>query len=135
MVVDDYAHHPTEVLATIEAAKKGWNKKLIVVFQPHLFSRTKEFHKEFARSLEKADFIILTSIYPAREKPIPGVTSKLISDNIAKSKKETLFNVDKVDESITILNEIAKPGSMILTLGAGDIWRFSDKYLSIMKKG
>ena len=134
MVIDDYAHHPTEVLATIEAAKKGWNKKLIVVFQPHLFSRTKEFHKEFARSLEKADFIILTSIYPAREKSIPGVTSKLISDNIDKSKKETLFNVDKVDQAITILNEIAKPGSMILTLGAGDIWRFSDKYLSIMKK-
>ena len=134
MVVDDYAHHPTEVLATIEAAKKGWNKNLIVIFQPHLFSRTKEFHKEFARSLEKPDFIILTSIYPAREKSIPGVTSKLISDNIGKSKKETLFNVDEVDQAITILNEIAKPGSMILTLGAGDIWRFSDKYLSILKK-
>ena len=134
MVVDDYAHHPTEVLATIEAAKKGWGKKLIVVFQPHLFSRTKEFHKEFAKSLEKADFIILTSIYPSREKPISGVTSKLISDNIAQSKKDTLYNINELDEAITILNEIAKPGSMILTLGAGDIWRFSDKYLSIMKK-
>ena len=133
MVVDDYAHHPTEVFTTIEAAKKGWDRKLIVVFQPHLFTRTKEFYKEFAKSLEKADFIIITSIYPSREKPIPGITSKLISDNIDKTKKDVLFNVNDVDQAITILNEIAKPGSMILTLGAGDIWRFSDKYLKIMK--
>jgi len=133
MVVDDYAHHPTEVFTTIEAAKKGWDRKLIVVFQPHLFTRTKEFYKEFAKSLEKADFIIITSIYPSREKPIPGITSKLISDYIDKTKKDVLFNVNDVDQAITILNEIAKPGSMILTLGAGDIWRFSDKYLKIMK--
>lgn len=133
MMVDDYAHHPTEVLATIEAAKQGWNKELIVIFQPHLFSRTKEFHRDFAKSLEKADYIILTSIYPGREKPIPGVSSKLISDNIDKSKKDVLFNVNDVDQAIMILNEIAKPNSIILTLGAGDIWRFSDKYLSIMK--
>jgi len=133
MVVDDYAHHPTEVFTTIEAAKKGWDRKLIVVFQPHLFTRTKEFYKEFAKSLEKADFIIITSIYPSREKPIPGITSKMISDYIDKTKKDVLFNVNDVDQAITILNEIAKPGSMILTLGAGDIWRFSDKYLKIMK--
>ena len=133
MVVDDYAHHPTEVFTTIEAAKKGWNRKLIVVFQPHLYTRTKEFYKEFAKSLEKADFIIITSIYPSREKPIPGITSKLISDNIDKTKKDVLFNVNEVDQAITILNEIAKPGSMILTLGAGDIWRFSNRYLNIMK--
>ena len=133
MVVDDYAHHPTEVFTTIEAAKKGWNRKLIVVFQPHLYTRTKEFYKEFAKSLEKADFIIITSIYPSREKPIPGITSKLISNNIDKTKKDVLFNVNEVDQAITILNEIAKPGSMILTLGAGDIWRFSNRYLNIMK--
>ena len=133
MVVDDYAHHPTEVSTTIEAAKKGWNRKLIVVFQPHLYTRTKEFYKEFAKSLEKADFIIITSIYPSREKPIPGITSKLISNNIDKTKKDVLFNVNEVDQAITILNEIAKPGSMILTLGAGDIWRFSNRYLNIMK--
>lgn len=133
MVVDDYAHHPTEVSTTIEAAKKGWNRKLIVVFQPHLYTRTKEFYKEFAKSLEKADFIIITSIYPSREKPIPGITSKLISDYIDKTKKDVLFNVNEVDQAITILNEIAKPGSMILTLGAGDIWRFSNRYLNIMK--
>ena len=133
MVVDDYAHHPTEVFTTIEAAKKGWDRKLIVVFQPHLYTRTKEFYKEFAKSLEKADFIIITSIYPSREKPIPGITSKLISDYIDKTKKDVLFNVNEVDQAITILNEIAKPGSMILTLGAGDIWRFSNRYLNIMK--
>ena len=75
-VVDDYAHHPTEVKATINAANNGWDKRIISVFQPHLFSRTRDFFKEFAESLFKSDIIIITEIYPAREKPINGVSSK-----------------------------------------------------------
>ena len=81
-VVDDYAHHPTEVEATINAAKSGWDKRIVCVFQPHLFSRTRDFFKEFAKSLIKSDIIIITEIYPAREKPIDGVNSKLILNPI-----------------------------------------------------
>ena len=74
-VVDDYAHHPTEVTATLKAAKKGWQKRIVVAFQPHLYTRTLQFHKEFANSLLIADIIIITDIYPAREEPIVGVSA------------------------------------------------------------
>ena len=87
MVVDDYAHHPTEVKATIQAAKIGWNRRILAVFQPHLFSRTRDFYKDFASALLLADYVILTEIYPAREKPIPNISSELIYNEIQKMKK------------------------------------------------
>ena len=82
MVVDDYAHHPSEVDATLKAAKSGWDRKIIAVFQPHLFSRTRDFFREFAKSLNTADKVVLTEIYPARENPIPGVTARMIFGRI-----------------------------------------------------
>jgi len=134
MVVDDYAHHPSEVSATINAAKKGWDRRLIVVFQPHLFTRTKEFYKEFSDSLKNADTIIITDIYPAREKPIPGVTSQLIFDQISKQRKINLHYERKIENIIEILDDIVKPNDMILTLGAGSIWRFSESYFEHLQK-
>ena len=134
MVVDDYAHHPSEVSATINAAKKGWDRRLIVVFQPHLFTRTKEFYKEFSDSLKNADTIIITDIYPAREKPIPGVTSQLIFDQISKQRKINLHYERKIENIIKILDDIVKPNDMILTLGAGSIWRFSESYFEHLQK-
>ena len=90
MVVDDYAHHPTEVKATIQAAKIGWERRILAVFQPHLFSRTRDFYKEFASALQLADYVILTDIYPAREKPIPNISSKMIYDEIQKNNERFL---------------------------------------------
>ena len=84
LFIDDYAHHPTEVKATIQAAKTSWERRILAVFQPHLFSRTRDFYKEFASSLELADYVILTDIYPARERPIPNISSKLIFDDLRK---------------------------------------------------
>ena len=78
LIVDDYAHHPSEIKATISSAKAGWNRRIIAVFQPHLFTRTKEFFKQFAEALKIADIVIISEIYGAREKPIKGVTSELI---------------------------------------------------------
>ena len=78
MIVDDYAHHPTEVEATLKAAKSGWDRRIVAVFQPHLFSRTQEFFREFSSALRISDLVIITDNYPAREKPIPGITAKLI---------------------------------------------------------
>ena len=75
---DDYAHHPTEVNATITAAKTGWSRKIVSVFQPHLFTRTRDFYKEFAESLFQSNYIIITDIYPAREEPIKEISSQLI---------------------------------------------------------
>ena len=90
MVVDDYAHHPTEVKATIQAAKISWDRRILAIFQPHLFSRTRDFYKDFASALEIADYIILTDIYPAREKPIPNISSKMIYDEIQKKRRKII---------------------------------------------
>ena len=113
--IDDYAHHPEEVKMTIKAAKKLYKgKKIMVVFQPHLFSRTQDFADEFAESLSLADGLILLEIYPAREKPIDGVTSKMLSE------KCTIKNeVCSKEELISILQN--KDIEVLLTLGAGDI--------------
>lgn len=128
IIVDDYAHHPTEVLATINAAKNGWNKKLVSVFQPHLFSRTRDFYKEFAKSLFISDYIIITDIYPAREKPIKGITSNLIIDELKQlghSKTHYLNDLEKLNQ---LLDTIVTPDDMVITMGAGNIWRYNNNY-------
>ena len=114
--IDDYAHHPAELTATIQAVKKLYpGKKITGVFQPHLYSRTRDFAKEFAKSLESLDQIVLLDIYPAREKPIEGISSKIILDQIDHPNK-TLISKD----SLTDYLKKNKP-EVLLTLGAGDI--------------
>ena len=127
-VVDDYAHHPTEVEATINAAKNGWNRKIICVFQPHLFSRTRDFFNEFAQSLFKSDIIIVTEIYAAREKEIDGVSSNLILDELENLGHNNTHHLENLNSLNNILDELVKPGDMVITMGAGDIWRYSDNY-------
>ena len=128
MLLDDYAHHPTEVKATIEAARAGWDRRIIAVFQPHLFTRTREFFREFSNSLELADIVLITDIYPAREKPIPGVTSKLIYDILFQKMKDQCFLVPDLDDLESMLDKIIEPGDMIITMGAGNIWRYCESY-------
>ena len=130
LIVDDYAHHPTEVEATLESARSGWDRRIVAVFQPHLFSRTKEFFKEFAHALHTADIVIITDIYPAREQPIAGVTSKLIYDELSIKLKERCYLLPDLDGLIDTLDEIAQSGDMILTMGAGDIWRYNESYVA-----
>jgi len=130
IVVDDYAHHPTEVEATLKAAKNGWDRRVIAVFQPHLFTRTQEFFREFAQALQLADLVIITDIYPAREQPIPGVTAKLIVDECQKAMGENCIYLADLDELETILDPIVNPNDLILTMGAGSIWRYSESYTS-----
>ena len=114
--IDDYAHHPQEVSATIDTTKQLYPfRELIVVFQPHLFSRTKNFVTEFAISLQGADDLVLLDIYPAREKPIKGVNSKMLLDLCNNNRKELC----KKDELLTVLKN--KEIDILLTLGAGDI--------------
>ncbi|MBI04382.1 MAG: UDP-N-acetylmuramate--L-alanine ligase [Pelagibacteraceae bacterium] len=128
LVVDDYAHHPTEVKATINAAKNGWNKRIVSVFQPHLFSRTRDFFKEFAESLFKSDLIIITEIYPAREKPIDSISSKLIINELNHLGHNNTHHLKDLNDLNNILEQLVQPKDMVITMGAGDIWRFSDKY-------
>lgn len=114
--IDDYAHHPTEIQSTLNAVRELYpNKKITVVFQPHLFSRTRDFADSFASSLDLADEIILLDIYPARELPMEGITSKIILDKIKKENKSILSN----DEMIKHISN-NKP-EVLITLGAGNI--------------
>ena len=128
MVVDDYAHHPTEVEATLKAAKSGWGRRILAIFQPHLFSRTRDFFKEFATVLQLADFVILTDIYPAREKPIPNITTKLIYTELYKVMKNNCILLSDLDDLNEVIFRIIKSGDMVLTMGAGSIWRYSDSF-------
>ena len=128
MVVDDYAHHPTEVEAPLSSAKAGWDKRIIAVFQPHLFSRTRHFFREFSVALTIADVVLITDIYPAREKPIPGVTSKLIYDILLEKMEDNCYLVPALNDLKYRLDKIIKPGDMLITMGAGNIWRYSESY-------
>ena len=123
LYIDDYAHHPTEIKTTIDAAKKGWpDKKIVSVFQPHLYSRTKSFYKDFAKALFDSDQVVLLDIYGARESKIDGVSSSLIKDEIISSGNKNCIIVDS-DKLVKKLKEIYQDNQIIITMGAGDLWR------------
>ena len=121
MVVDDYAHHPTEIRATLEAAR-AFNRRVIVVYQPHQYSRTVTFLDEFAESLSLADVVVLTEIFAAREEPMPGVSSSMIGDVIRSRhpEKEVIFIADKEAVAETLLPRL-QSGDLVIVMGAGDI--------------
>ena len=128
MVVDDYAHHPTEVKATINAARSGWDKSIVTVFQPHLFTRTRDFYKEFANSLFDSDHLIITDIYPAREKPIKNINSMLIVNELKSMGHKNISYINDLSNLNAILDELNLDNHMVITMGAGDIWRYNEKY-------
>ena len=118
-VVDDYGHHPTEIRATLETARNfAGAGRVIAIFQPHRFSRTQAFASEFASELSRADLTYLLEIYPASEKPIPGITSLSIS---SKMDSEKVIYQPSMPEVIASIVATAKPGDVIITLGAGDV--------------
>lgn len=134
LVIDDYAHHPTETTAVLNGIRAGWDRRLVAVFQPHLYTRTKDFYQEFGRSFLNSDVFICTDVYPAREKAIEGVSGELIAD-IAKKfgHKKVMYVKDKNDVP-QILNDIKMKGDLIITMGAGDIWKYGEKFVELLKK-
>jgi UDP-N-acetylmuramate--alanine ligase len=122
LVIDDYAHHPTEIAATINTARAAFpGRRLIAVFQPHLYSRTRDFAERFAQALEEADLSVLTDIYPAREAPLPGVTVNLISEPLRARRGEDVVLEMAKGEMATKLASLVQTGDVILAMGAGDI--------------
>ena len=132
-VYDDYAHHPTECRATLSGVKSGWRRRVVCVFQPHLFSRTRDFYEEFGKAFLLADVLVVTDVYPAREEPIQGVTGELIT-NAAKQygHKDVHYVQDKKDIP-AYLKKITRSGDIVITMGAGDIWRFGEEFLKAIK--
>jgi len=130
---DDYAHHPTECKATLSGTKSGWRRRVVCVFQPHLFSRTRDFYEEFGKAFLLADVLVVTDVYPAREEPIQGITGELIV-NAAKQygHKDTHYVQDK-KQVPEYLKKITKKEDIVITMGAGDIWKFGEQFLKELK--
>ncbi|MGH7718470.1 MAG: UDP-N-acetylmuramate--L-alanine ligase [Gemmatimonadaceae bacterium] len=130
LVVDDYAHHPTEIRATLDAARSAFpGRRLLAAFQPHLYSRTRDFAREFGGALAAADEVFLTEIYPAREQPIPGVTASLIERALLDAGGTLAWRGNR-PELAESLAAAARAGDVVLTLGAGDITRTGPELLA-----
>lgn len=134
MVVDDYAHHPTEVAATLDAARTGWNRRLVAVFQPHLYTRTRDFYREFAESFLNSDILIVTDIYPAREEKIEGIDGNLVAKAAKELGHRHVHYIPNMDDLIEKLDEITQPNDMVISIGAGTIWRFTEKYFHHLER-
>lgn len=130
-LIDDYGHHPTEIRATLSAIRKMWKGRIVVVFQPHRYTRTKALMHEFVTSFNEADVLIVTEIYPASEEKIEGVTGKVLSEKIrASGHKNVMFALTKEDAADKVL-KLAKSGDVVITLGAGDIYKIGERLKSI----
>ncbi len=127
LIVDDYGHHPVEIMATLKAARTGWAKRIIAVFQPHRYTRTQTLFKEFLTAFYDADVLILTDIYPAGEDRIEGVESKALFEGLREyGHKDVTYFAEK-GEIVDHLLRILSPGDLVITLGAGDIWQVSEE--------
>jgi UDP-N-acetylmuramate--alanine ligase len=130
-VVDDYAHHPTELRATLSAAREGNWSRVIAVFQPHLYSRTEFLQADFAEALLEADVAVVTDVYGAREEPMPGVSGKLIVDGILRlQKSKQVVYLPRLGSIVDYLDRATAPGDLVLTLGAGDVHRVGERFLA-----
>jgi len=134
-LVDDYAHHPTEIRATLDAARLAFpGRRLLAAFQPHLFTRTRDLAAEFGAALAAADLVFLTEIYPAREQPLPGVTSELIVRAMKEVRAPLGWRGDR-RHLAGALAAAVRDGDVVLTLGAGDITRTGPELLAILREG
>ena len=135
MVVDDYGHHPTEVKATLAAAKIGsGGRRIVVLFQPHRYSRTHDLMEEFARSFNNADTLFVTDIYAASEDPIAGTTAEALTTAIKRFGHKDARYVGALENAAEALRDHAQPGDLVLTLGAGTVSRVSDQLLALLRE-
>ncbi len=132
LVVDDYGHHPTEIRATLAAAKTS-GRRLVALFQPHRYTRTAALHEDFARSFYDADVVLLCDIYAASEDPIPGVNSQTLAEEIEKFGHRNARYIGGVEQGKQALLDSVEPGDLVLTLGAGNVWRAGEEFLEAMK--
>jgi UDP-N-acetylmuramate--alanine ligase len=135
MVVDDYGHHPAEIRATLAAARAGWERRIVAVFQPHRYSRSRDLEGEFDDAFDDADLIVTTEIYAAGEDPVPGVTGENIHAGIVcRAGAEKVF----IPERGRLAEELAKvcrAGDLVITLGAGDIWKTAEELPARLENG
>ncbi|MFZ5425722.1 MAG: UDP-N-acetylmuramate--L-alanine ligase [Thermodesulfobacteriota bacterium] len=130
LVIDDYGHHPAEIKATLTTARSCFpDRRLVVLFQPHRFTRTQALFGDFCKSFEEVDELVLTEIYPASEKPIPGVSGQSLAQGIRQVSKTKVTFVPDFEAALNTLNVMLRPGDLLVTLGAGSVWKVGVDYL------
>jgi UDP-N-acetylmuramate--alanine ligase len=128
-VLDDYGHHPTEVRATLAAVRQAWGGRIIVVFQPHRYTRTKALFEEFLTAFSPADLLLVTDIYSAGEEAIPGISSPLLCEGIRGKGQKNATYLAGFEAIAAYLLEIARPDDVVVTLGAGNVWQVGELFL------
>jgi len=131
-VVDDYGHHPAEVKATLLGAREAYRRRIVCLFQPHRYSRTRDLHAEFATAFNDADVLLLTDIYAAGEEPLPGVTPGALVDAIRACGHKDATWVGRSGLAAAARARV-RPGDLVLTLGAGDITAAGPELLGLLK--
>jgi UDP-N-acetylmuramate--alanine ligase len=128
-VVDDYGHHPAEIQTTLDGARRAWDKRLVVVFQPHRFTRTRDLGSAFHSAFNQADLVVVMDIYAASEDPIPGVSARALADGIRQKGHRNVTYLPDRPSVLAWLGEHVQPGDMLITMGAGDVWRVGQEFL------
>lgn len=132
-IFDDYGHHPTEIKATLSAARNCFKEnRLIVIFQPHRYTRTRDLMQEFAESFNDADLLYLMDIYPAGESPIEGINSETLFRKLRQIRQKDAYYIPKKDELLIHLKKMIKEGDIILTIGAGDVYKIGEELFNII---
>jgi UDP-N-acetylmuramate--alanine ligase len=132
VVVDDYGHHPTEIRATLEAARGCKYNRLLVLFQPHRYTRTQQLWDEFSRAFNQADVLVLTDIYAASESPIAGVTSEALVTSIREAGHKNVQYIGSMQAAVEFLLKEARPGDAVMTIGAGNVSRASNELMVLL---
>jgi UDP-N-acetylmuramate--alanine ligase len=131
-VIDDYGHHPAEIRATLEAAKVCKFNRLLVLFQPHRYTRTQHLWSDFTQAFNLADVLVLTDIYAASEQPIPGITSEALTAAIREAGHKNVQYFRSMHDSIEFLLREARPGDAVMTIGAGNVSRASNEFIVLL---
>jgi len=135
LVVDDYGHHPEEIRATLRAAREGFARRLLVAFQPHRYSRTRDLFDDFLGAFDDADLLLLTEIYPAGETPVAGVSGEALYQALKRRGHLDICWVAGRERLAQTIVEVVRPGDLVLVLGAGDISRTADELLAMLRTG
>ena len=133
VVVDDYGHHPTEIRLTLTAVKTVWPGRLVVIFQPHRYSRTRDLLDDFAHAFDQADVVYVTSVYAAGESPVTGVSGETLVERIRTAGHPEVHWMENTDGAVSRLIPDLQPGDRVLTLGAGDVWKMGVELLRTLE--
>lgn len=134
MVIDDYGHHPVEIKATLQAAKDGWGRRVIAIFQPHRYTRVQALLEDFFTAFYQADYLFITDIYSAGEKPIEGVSARQIAEGVKKYGHHHVTYIPQKEEILSRLLKLVQPGDLVITMGAGDIWKTGEELVKLLEK-